>query len=627
MPNALARLGPPRLLAFVLPLIAAATPLFAGAASAAVLSRPDGETLVGVIVFFALALMAELRPLALDTDGREISLAFVFVVAAGLLFGWQWSVLIGATAIVVAMLPPRSGAIKVFFNGATYAVAAGLALLPSILIGIPTDRFGYPALIAVVAGSGAIFVVTNVGLVCVVIALASGERVRDIVREHLRHSGQGFSIMVFIVVQAVIFWDLSPFLLALVGAPLFTLTLYQASSVRGQEAEAAAATDGLTGVGNRRAYEADMAELLEDKDAFVTLCLIDVDRFKQVNDRHGHPVGDAVLSLLGELIAEIAPGRGYRLGGDEFALLLPIPLDEGEVTCQHFHELFAERQGPILPEQVTLSSGVAAYPQHAEDAHTLAKHADLALYQSKRNGKNRSSTYATDEVYEPVTNNLPSIDSSRIDPRLATPLRLVTIVDEFAVAAAARSFGRIDTGTSELRHSRNVAQLARGLAMRLGYEGEELELLTHAALLHDLGKIAIPDGILNKPGPLTPEEFELVRQHPQIGYDLLGGLGLAPIDTWIRHHHEHWDGSGYPNGLAGGEIPFGSRLILVADAFDAMTCDRSYRRAISIESAMQELHNESGRQFDPIVVAALEDYLAHPNGPRQSSTEELAWSS
>jgi HD-GYP domain-containing protein (c-di-GMP phosphodiesterase class II) len=226
-----------------------------------------------------------------------------------------------------------------------------------------------------------------------------------------------------------------------------------------------------------------------------------------------------------------------------------------------------------------------------------------------------------------VTNNLPVVDSSPTDPRLTTPLRLVTIVDEFAVAAAARSFGRIDAGNTELRHSRNVAQIARGLATRLGYEGEELEMLTQAALLHDLGKIAIPDGVLNKPGPLSPEEFDLVRQHPQIGYDLLGGLDLAPIDAWIRHHHEHWDGSGYPNGLAGGEIPFGSRLILVADAFDAMTCDRSYRRAISIESAMQELRSESGRQFDPIVVAALEDYLAHPSAPRQPSTEELAWSS
>jgi putative nucleotidyltransferase with HDIG domain len=161
-------------------------------------------------------------------------------------------------------------------------------------------------------------------------------------------------------------------------------------------------------------------------------------------------------------------------------------------------------------------------------------------------------------------------------------------------------------------HSRNVSRLVEALGRRLGVDGIELERLRFAGLLHDVGKIAIPDRVLNKPGPLTHTEQDLVRKHAEIGFELLAGLDLAPIDVWILHHHEHWDGGGYPARLAGPEIPFGSRIILVADAFDAMTTHRAYRRAVSTESAISELRAESGRQFDPLVVAALEEHLAHP---------------
>jgi diguanylate cyclase (GGDEF)-like protein len=624
------RFGSPRLLGFVLPVIAAGLPVAVGAASRAADSAPDAATLGGVTVFFALALMAELRPLALDSAGdRLVSFAFVFVVGSGLLFGWQWSVLIGATAIMAAMAPGRPGGLKLLFNGAAYAVAAALAGLPSLLVGAPIGEMGYPELTAIVAAAGGIFVLTNVTLVCVAIAFASEEPVLTVLREHVRQSGQAFSIMVFVVVQAVIFWNLSPFLVALVGAPLFALTLYQRSSLRGRVAEAAASTDGLTGVKNRRAYERDMVELLEQADRLegeLSLCLIDVDRFKQVNDRHGHPVGDAILTLLGELLEEIAPGRGYRLGGDEFALLFPSSVEEIAEVCREFHHRFAERQHALVPDRVTLSSGLASFPEHAEDAHALEKRADLALYQSKHNGKNRTSVYEPGADVGDLAAEQQQVTRGRIDPRLATPVRLVTIVDGRAVSAAAEAFGRTQAlMPDELGHSRNVAHLVRALGQILGIQGDELELLCEAGLLHDLGKIGVPETILNKPGPLTPEEFDVVREHSRIGYELLAGLGLAPLDLWILHHHEHWNGSGYPDGLAGAEIPFGSRVILVADAFDAMTSDRSYRRAISIEGAMQELRGESGRQFDPIVVAALENHLAQPVAQR--ACLELAWSS
>jgi HD-GYP domain-containing protein (c-di-GMP phosphodiesterase class II) len=130
-----------------------------------------------------------------------------------------------------------------------------------------------------------------------------------------------------------------------------------------------------------------------------------------------------------------------------------------------------------------------------------------------------------------------------------------------------------------------------------------------AGLLHDLGKIAVPDRILQKPGRLDPAEYDVLRQHSQIGYELLHGLDVEPVDTWILHHHEHWDGSGYPRGLEGEEIPIGSRVILVADAFDAITTERCYRAASPVAEALEEVRRFSGIQFDPAVVDALERSL------------------
>jgi HD-GYP domain-containing protein (c-di-GMP phosphodiesterase class II) len=146
----------------------------------------------------------------------------------------------------------------------------------------------------------------------------------------------------------------------------------------------------------------------------------------------------------------------------------------------------------------------------------------------------------------------------------------------------------------------------RAMACELDLDEEAVTQLELAALLHDLGKIAIPDSILKKPGCLEPDERRLVRAHVQFGHSLLEGLGIEPVDAWVLHHHEHWDGSGYPDGLAGEEIPFGSRVILVADAYDAMTSNRSYRPASTAAQALAEIRRRAGTQFDPDVVSALE---------------------
>ena len=596
---------------------------------------------VGIATFFLLTMLAEWRPVPIDPEGKRlVSLAFVFIISSEILFGWEWSILIGAVGISLAMTLDRVQPIKVVFNGSTYAIASGLAALP-LLVETPESQSSYGLLAVSVVVSGAIFVFVNVLLVCGAIGLASGGSIREVFTEHLRQSGPIFAIAVFVAAQAVILWRLSAPLVLLLSAPLFALTLYQRSAVRGRVAEEAASTDSLTGLKNRRAFEEDGARLLAGDEGPVgaALCLMDIDRFKQVNDRYGHLVGDAVLERLARALDEAVPERAYRLGGDEFVALM----DAGEhlSVIASVQDRFASGLTDLteLTEIVTISAGIALYPDHADDLHTLRKRADMALYRSKFNGRALVSVYEADELDETDVPLGDGVGYLRSDSRLLTAHRLVALVDAVADASArergvltpTKFSDVLDTwGGRDHNHSRTVASLAVALAQRLGVDGEELEHIHIAALLHDVGKIALPEAVLSKPGPLTDEERALIERHPIIGFELIRDLGIARAATFVLHHHERWDGAGYPHRLSGADIPFGSRIILVADAFDALTSDRAYRRGVSVDAAIHEVQSESGRQFDPLVVSALHEHFAHPETtvdlPTTDWQLEPAWS-
>lgn len=328
-------------------------------------------------------------------------------------------------------------------------------------------------------------------------------------------------------------------------------------------------TDPLTGCLNRRGFEQHIEGVLasaRERNAPLSVILFDLDDFKEVNDLHGHAAGDDLLRwVVTRVQSSLGDGEVLgRLGGDEFAVVL-TGARHARATRR------AEELEAAVAERVHASFGVAAYPDDGGTTEQLHHAADTELYRVKR-------------------------------AREARPREL-----GWAAALAQAVDLRMAGGHD---HSAAVGDLAARIATQLGWGADDVSAVRLAATLHDVGKAAVPDAILRKPGRLDPEEVRIVRAHPPIGADMVGRIpGMERIAQWIRCSHERPDGHGYPLGLHGPEIPEASRIIHVADAFDAMTSELPYRGALSVGRALEELQRCAGTQFDPDCVHALAEVV------------------
>jgi diguanylate cyclase (GGDEF)-like protein len=597
MPESQTRQGYPlRLRLLIASAVALAIPVVAGAGVSVALRPPGSHEAFAVALFVALALLAELKPVPLEEDNlSSVSLAFVFILSGAILFGWEYGVLIAAISALVAQIVERKPPTRIAFNTAVYALSAAAAALPALLIGGGAQTDAVAITIFALSG-GAAFVAVNFAFISLAISFHQRMPVVPLLTEELRLVGPAFAIQAFLAALAAALWATDARLLVLMAGPLFTVTLYQRSSLASRRATRDAHTDSLTRVGNNRAYELGLARAFEaaaQYSSWLSLCLVDLDDFKHINDTYGHPLGDQVLVELARLLDTGSDCIGtYRFGGDEFAVILAC----GEARARsHIEALYRRISSASFSHgaSTTVSVGIATFPDQADDVEELERAADCALYWAKQNGKNRYRAYSPviAEVHSPAELERRVERQARL--RAAENLiRVVDVKDEYTGA-----------------HSERVALLVEAIARRFELNDELVEQMKLAGRLHDLGKVAIPDRVLQKPGSLTPHEERQLAHHPELGASLLDGMDIRPVDVWIRHHHEHWDGSGYPRGLAGEEIPFGSRVILVADAYDAITTDRSYRPAATPEDAVKELRRNAGLQFDPDVVAALEAHL------------------
>jgi diguanylate cyclase (GGDEF)-like protein len=579
----------PRLFAYVAGVVTLGAGVVGLAVAHLATQPPSTRGWLGLGLFFGLSAIAELHPVPLDEE-RNVSLAFVFLIAAWLIYGWQAAVPAAAASIFLPHLYLGRPVLRAAFNGGTYAVAAAGAGAVQLLGAVQA----YDGLRMSIYGfvGGLIFVLINVVLVSGAVSLFQGVPYGATVRSTIRYCGAAFAIMGFLAVLAANLWAMHPDLLVLLAGPLFALSLYQRTALRSRLALRDALTDNLSGLGNHRAYQATLRERIDaahhDRTEF-SLCIVDIDDFKRINDTYGHQVGDDVLIALAEILRSAGDGEAFRCGGDEFALLFA---GDGTDAFERVTEVQEAVAGlGLMP--VTVSVGIASYPGQANDADSLQRMADGALYWSKHHGKNRSF------VYSPKVVRIHSAKDLEWETERMARLRAAKNIVRFVDAK--------DTTTAN--HSETVAALAAAIGTEMGLDESTVDQLALAGLLHDIGKIGIPDSLLQAPRPLTPDELETIKSHPTLGYSLLEGLGIAPIDEWILHHHEDWDGGGYPDRLAADDIPLGARIVRVADAFEAMTADRPYRVAQSVEYALEELRTNVGIQFDAAAVAAVEAYL------------------
>jgi diguanylate cyclase (GGDEF)-like protein len=348
-----------------------------------------------------------------------------------------------------------------------------------------------------------------------------------------------------------------------------------------------AVSDELTGLANRRKLLADLESTLagDEDDGRFMLLLFDLDGFKGYNDTFGHPVGDALLSRLGRALAEAAGehGTSYRLGGDEFCVLSRVVDGRAGALIDACVEALTERSEGFV---ITTSFGAAFLPDEANTPSEALRIADQRLYAQKQERRLERGRKPEDVLLRAMYER---------EPRLH-------------------------------EHARNVSSLALAVGKRLGLEGTELADLSRAAELHDIGKLAVPDAILYKPGRLDPDEQRFIRNHSAIGERILAASpALAPVSRIVRATHERWDGQGYPDGLAGEDIPVGARIIAVCDAFVAMISVRPHQDALGIDSALVELRSCAGGQFDPAVVEAFLAVVAEqPQLVRERQQEPAA---
>jgi two-component system cell cycle response regulator len=356
-------------------------------------------------------------------------------------------------------------------------------------------------------------------------------------------------------------------LVALVGVAARGALTYRENLQLLRRSQRESLTDALTALGNRRRLMNDIDTALLEADAGrpQTLLFFDLDGFKGYNDAFGHNAGDALLHRLGGALQLAVAGTGaaYRLGGDEFCVLLHAGVGADSPQVAAATTALSEHGEGFA---IGASFGLVNLPHDARSTALALQLADERMYAQK--------------------------DSRRTSARRQTRDILLQVLGE---------------RQPELRrHMDHVADHAAATARELGLTGELVDEVARAAELHDIGKIAIPDGVLHKPGPLDDDEWALMRQHTIIGERiLLAAPALKPVAALVRASHERWDGAGYPDRLAGDAIPLGARIVAVCDAYDAMTSDRTYRAALTPGAAIAELQRCAGSQFDPAVVDAF----------------------
>lgn len=363
-----------------------------------------------------------------------------------------------------------------------------------------------------------------------------------------------------------------------------------------EEMETKATTDRLTGLYNHKHLHEVLSTEMRDAERFdrpLSLLLLDIDHFKNYNDCFGHQAGDSLLKEFAHILREsVRPDDCVgRYGGEEFAVILrDMPVTRAREVAERIRQaverypFFGRERQPL--GAITVSVGIAQYPLHAGCMEEIVKKADEALYKGKFTGRNKVEVYYS--ILDQLNGKLNPAEKQNLG-EIKTMISVISAKDKY-------TFG----------HSERVMEYARSIAIELALPEEEITWITYAAYLHDIGKIEVPWDLLATDKALTGEEWEIIHRHPVWSKNILESIPtLKPTFDMIVHHHEWYNGQGYPRGLKGKEIPLGARILAVADCFDAMTSARQFQEAMTRDKALEEMRHQAGIQFDPELVGVF----------------------
>jgi len=395
-----------------------------------------------------------------------------------------------------------------------------------------------------------------------------------------------------------------------------------------QEARLTSLTDALTSVGSRKLLEnkleTEYARAKRYKRPF-SVAIIDLDNFKTINDTLGHANGDIALKKLAECMKnqKRTPDILARYGGDEFVILLPETKAQDAFTL--LERLRARVHDIKLDKSLsmTVSCGIAqSLPDTDDSSSEVMRRADLALYEAKSAGRDCTKVWNKNMAKRLDTNDIEIEKIKNLQRRIAGMSEQAEKMFMQSIWALVQALEAKDVFAE--KHSENVMRYAVGIARMMEIGPRQIEVIRRAAMIHDIGKIGVPDAVLAKPDRLTPDERTLVEQHPVIAARILSKMSFLEREmAMVRHHHEKWNGRGYPDGLSRSSIPLGARILAVADTFDALTANRAYHDSRSVSKAMNILIDSAGYDLDPEIVAAMFNWVDAIGKQLGKTTDQL----
>jgi len=400
--------------------------------------------------------------------------------------------------------------------------------------------------------------------------------------------------------------------LGVISTAIFLLLIYRNHLQLSDNAILLAKTlrDGLTGLHNHRYFQEALDKAISKADKTkkpVSLFVLDIDNLSEINNQYGHFFGDKVLTTIGAAITSKTreDDEACRLSGDEFGVILPKTGQDRALTIatrikNHMEKTLA---GAFPDKDITVTIGLSTYPTLAKDKDELLHTADGALYWGKLQGKNNVLTYDP-QVVEALSaeERTKRVEEAALLDLVKTLVTAVDAKDEY-------------TGL----HSNGVSDMAGKLARQIGLDEEAINRVEVAGMLHDVGKIGMPDSILNKPSRLTDDEMAIIKTHPELSAQIINSTSLKDVVPAVRSHHERWDGNGYPNGLKGKQIPLEARILAIADTYDAMITDRPYRKGLPVDDAITEIKRSAGTQLDPELVGHFLALFSYRNTKKRSA--------